>query len=201
MGRYIPESFKEKLKDEIDLREVALKYMTPASKRGTKSHKYFCVFHEDKGDPNLAVYDRKYICFRCRAHGDIFDLVQHFEKCTLDKAIEILSKEFGYYLPNDEGKQVKHVRLLLNSEEYQKFGLNIREMREVAQKNKKRHDQILMDKMKGIANRVNQVYHSSQNQDVRNACIELNKGNIALYNKGLLIKQRTRMRHASTQAN
>jgi DNA primase len=51
-----------------------------------------CPFHADAGRPNLTVYSRRWICYRCGERGDVIDFVQQIEHLEFRDAVARLSR-------------------------------------------------------------------------------------------------------------
>jgi DNA primase len=50
-----------------------------------------CPFHADAGRPNLTVYSRRWICYRCGERGDVIGFVQQIEHMGFRDAVARLS--------------------------------------------------------------------------------------------------------------
>jgi DNA primase len=52
-----------------------------------------CPFHQDRGRPNLHVYNRssRWICYRCGEHGDVIGFVQQMDNLTFREAVARLT--------------------------------------------------------------------------------------------------------------
>ena len=57
---------------------------------------YRCFAHQDNHpSAGLTKSGDKFHCFSCNYTGNIFDVVQHFEKCDLKTAMRILDYKFN----------------------------------------------------------------------------------------------------------
>ncbi len=57
---------------------------------------YCCIVHDDhRPSAGLTKQGDKFHCFACNYTGNIFDVVQHFEKCDLKTAMRILDDKFN----------------------------------------------------------------------------------------------------------
>lgn len=82
----------EEMKSRITMRELLESY-------GIYPHRgkniYKCFVHDDKSpSANIVKGCEKFHCFSCGFTGDIFDVVQHFEKCDLKTATKIIDDRF-----------------------------------------------------------------------------------------------------------
>lgn len=98
------ESFKEKLKDSNDIVSVVSKYVN--LERKGKRYWGCCPFHMEK-TPSFAVLDdgQYYICYGCKATGDVITFIQKIENCDFIDACKILAKNANLEMPsftNDE---------------------------------------------------------------------------------------------------
>lgn len=83
----------EEIKARVSMREL-LEHYNIYPTRGTNIYK--CPFHDDRR-PSASIIRvcDKFNCFACGWHGDIFDVVQHFEKCDHKTAMKIIDEKFG----------------------------------------------------------------------------------------------------------
>jgi len=83
----------EQIVSKIKLSDLALEY---GSKKGEKSNKYHCPFHDDK-DPSLSIDDSKgfWNCFGCEKKGNIVDFIVEAENCTPLEATKKLKEKAG----------------------------------------------------------------------------------------------------------
>ena len=60
-----------------------------------RGHHFYCPGCQplQKGNPELAIGDGHFECFRCGARGDVVGLVKLARKCDLEKAIAWLEAE------------------------------------------------------------------------------------------------------------
>lgn len=68
--------------------QVLARYGLHPNKSGFVS----CPFHGER-TASLKVWDDHFHCYGCERHGDIFDLVQHFENCDFTTALKLLGGE------------------------------------------------------------------------------------------------------------
>lgn len=55
-----------------------------------------CVFHSEKsGSMTIYAKDSLYFCYGCQAKGNIFQFVQHMEKCSFKEAVEKVREAVG----------------------------------------------------------------------------------------------------------
>lgn len=87
------------IKSRVSMAELLAKYnIFPF--RGTNI--YRCFVHDDKNpSANIIRGCDKFHCFACGWTGDIFDVVQYFEKCDHKKATEIINESFCLGLLKD----------------------------------------------------------------------------------------------------
>ena len=98
------ENFKEKLKESNDIVTVISKYVN--LERKGKRYWGCCPFHMEK-TPSFAVLDdgQYYICYGCKATGDVITFIQKIENCDFIDACKILAKNANLEMPsftNDE---------------------------------------------------------------------------------------------------
>lgn len=82
----------EEMKEQVGVRKLLESYgIYP--KRGKNI--YCCFAHNDK-NPSSGIMkdDQKFHCYACGFTGDIFDIVQHFDKCDLKTATKIIDERF-----------------------------------------------------------------------------------------------------------
>lgn len=129
------ESFKEKLKESNDIVSVISKYVN--LERKGKRYWGCCPFHMEK-TPSFAVLDdgQYYICYGCKATGDVITFIQKIENCDFIDACKILAKNANLEMPsftNDENvlKQKKEkdeiYRCLKDAALYYYHNLNLPE--------------------------------------------------------------------------
>ena len=92
----------DEIKNRVQMKDLLASYgINPV--RGTNI--YRCIFHEDrKPSANIIKNCEKFHCFSCQYSGDIFDIVEHFEKCNRKEALKILDSRFNLGLM----KQLTH---------------------------------------------------------------------------------------------
>lgn len=98
------ESFKEKLKENNDIVTTISKYVH--LERKGKRYWGCCPFHMEK-TPSFAVLEdgQYYICYGCKATGDVISFIQKMENCDFMDACKILAKNANIEMPtltNDE---------------------------------------------------------------------------------------------------
>lgn len=83
----------EEIKARVSMRDI-LEHYNIYPVRGTNI--YCCFAHQDK-NPSANIPRNRDIfhCFSCGWTGDIFDVVQHFEKCDRKTATKIIDEKFG----------------------------------------------------------------------------------------------------------
>ena len=87
-------SIIDDIKEKVSMLEVLEKYgQYPVRGRNN----YRCIAHSPDKRPSagLTKDGTKFHCFACNYTGNIFDVVQHFEKCDLKTAMRILDDKFG----------------------------------------------------------------------------------------------------------
>ena len=63
---------KEKLRASIPIESFYREYLGEPVRKANQGSTYFCIFHDDKKNPNLFVFnDGRYKCFACNEGGDI----------------------------------------------------------------------------------------------------------------------------------
>lgn len=85
----------ETIKSKLSIDEVIAEY-TQVHYNGN-TIKYNCTLHGTDTDPSGMIYkdQQKAWCFGCNTGGDIFDMVQLFERITLREAINKLARKIG----------------------------------------------------------------------------------------------------------
>lgn len=83
----------DEIKDKVSMLDVLQLYgQYPVRGRNN----YICFAHNDKHpSAGLTKSGDKFHCFACGYTGNIFDVVQHFEKCDLKTAMRILDYKFN----------------------------------------------------------------------------------------------------------
>ena len=96
------------VKNSVTISEAAREYGYIPNRSGF----ICCPFHAEK-TPSMKLYDRKYHCFGCGAHGSVIDFVGGlFNLSPLDAARK-LNTDFGLHLsetPPDREEQERHSR-------------------------------------------------------------------------------------------
>ncbi len=111
----LPPGFLDELRNRLSLAQVVgRKVMWDARKSNTAKGDFWapCPFHQEKS-ASFHVDDRKgfYYCFGCHAKGDAIGFVQETENVGFMEAIEILAREAGLPMPQqDRQAQVKSDR-------------------------------------------------------------------------------------------
>ena len=92
----------EQIKSRVSMRDVLEMYgIVPV--RGNNIYK--CFIHNDNNPSANIIKDcDKFHCFSCQWTGDIFDVVEHFEKCNRKEAMKIIDSKFDLGLM----KQLTH---------------------------------------------------------------------------------------------
>ena len=81
------------IKDRVSMLQV-LELYNQFPVRGNNN--YRCFAHDDRRpSAGLTKKGDKFHCFSCGWTGNIFDVVQYFEKCDIKKAMKILDDKFG----------------------------------------------------------------------------------------------------------
>ena len=95
----------EEIKARVSMRDL-LEHYNIYPTRGTNIYK--CPFHDDRR-PSASIIRAcdKFNCFACGWHGDIFDVVQHFEKCDHKTAMKIIDEKFGLELVGKLSREQK----------------------------------------------------------------------------------------------
>lgn len=96
----------EEIKYRVSMRDV-LEHYGVRPVRGTNI--YRCFLHDDSRPSANTFFDKKcncykFHCFPCNWTGDIFDVVEHFEKCNRKESMKIIDHKFGLGLY----KQLSH---------------------------------------------------------------------------------------------
>lgn len=88
--------------EEIKSRIPLQSFLTSQYGLEFKGKQALCPFHpRDSNTPSLTIYeDKKYYCFSCRAHGDIFAFVTAHENIDFKAALEKLAAIAGVELPS-----------------------------------------------------------------------------------------------------
>lgn len=84
----------DEIKEKVSMLEVLEKYgQFPV--RGRNNYRCFAHSPDKRPSAGLTKDGTKFHCFACGYTGNIFDVVQHFEKCDLKMAMRILDDKFG----------------------------------------------------------------------------------------------------------
>lgn len=95
----------EQIKDRVSMLQV-LEVYGQHSVRGKNN--YCCFIHIDKNpSAGLTKNGDKFHCFSCGWTGNIFDVVQHFEKCDVKTAMRILDDKFKLGVFRDLSREEK----------------------------------------------------------------------------------------------
>lgn len=95
----------EKIKQRVSMKDVLELYgIYPV--RGNNIYRCF-VHNDQKPSANIIKGCEKFHCFSCQYTGDIFDVVEHFEKCERKESIRILDNKFHLGLCKDLTKEEK----------------------------------------------------------------------------------------------
>ena len=77
----------KQVKAQIDPIRV-FEYYLPDMKKGGKTYKARCLWHEDNKHPNFTVYPEGYgHCFRCNKGLDVYGLIMDREQCDFATAV------------------------------------------------------------------------------------------------------------------
>lgn len=92
------ESFKERVKENNDIVTTISKYVH--LERKGKRYWGCCPFHMEK-TPSFAVLEdgQYYICYGCKATGDVIRFIEKIENCEFMDAIKILAKNANMQMP------------------------------------------------------------------------------------------------------
>lgn len=92
------ESFKEKIKENNDIVTTISKYVH--LERKGKRYWGCCPFHMEK-TPSFAVLEdgQYYICYGCKATGDVIKFIEKIENCDFMDACRILAKNANIEMP------------------------------------------------------------------------------------------------------
>ncbi|MBI5243357.1 MAG: DNA primase [Elusimicrobia bacterium] len=117
----IADSTLEDIRQRVDIVELVREYL-PNLKRGGRSWKACCPFHQEK-TPSFTVNPERQIfhCFGCQAGGDVFSFVMKMENLEFMEAVEKLAGRAGVRLAveaREEGPRQKERRLLLSAVEF-----------------------------------------------------------------------------------
>lgn len=84
----------DEIKEKVSMLEVLEKYgQFPV--RGRNNYRCFAHSPDKRPSAGLTKDGTKFHCFSCNYTGNIFDVVQHFEKCDLKTAMRILDDKFN----------------------------------------------------------------------------------------------------------
>lgn len=82
---------------QIDLVQVA-EMLTTVKRTGSGQGQILCPEHEDHR-PSCTVYTDHYFCFTCKAHGDVFRLVQLLRDISFPEALDWVAEATGIARP------------------------------------------------------------------------------------------------------
>jgi 5S rRNA maturation endonuclease (ribonuclease M5) len=99
----------KKLKPRIPVKEYFFSELGSPKQKNGNSQVFFCKFHDDKGTPNLTIFDDGgYKCFACEvAGGDVIDFHMRLHGTTLPITLEYLAKKYAPDLIKSKGKIVQ----------------------------------------------------------------------------------------------
>ena len=108
------------IKNKIDI-DTVLSWYTDVFYHQNK-WTFRCTLHGEDKHPSGVIYkdEGKFHCFSCQAHGDIFDVVQLFERLELIEAIKKLANFIGLEIkpfrkkPTDTDERLRQVELKTN---------------------------------------------------------------------------------------
>ena len=85
----------DEIKEKVSMLDVLQMYgQYPAKRYGGTNYK--CFVHSDaRPSAGFTKNGDKFHCFSCGWTGNIFDVVQHFEKCDMKTAMRILDDKFN----------------------------------------------------------------------------------------------------------
>ncbi|HQU02615.1 MAG TPA: CHC2 zinc finger domain-containing protein, partial [Acetobacteraceae bacterium] len=92
----LPASFLDELRARTSL--AALVGRTVRLVRSGREQKGCCPFHNEK-TPSFYVYDDRFHCFGCGAHGDAISFLTKSSGLSFIEAVEVLAQEAGITVP------------------------------------------------------------------------------------------------------
>lgn len=94
------------IKQRADITEVISDFLT-VSKKGV-AFVGICPFHNDT-TPSLYIKPetQTYTCFVCGAHGDVFEFVKEYNKCSFPEAVKYVANKYGIDITPDYTPEVK----------------------------------------------------------------------------------------------
>jgi len=106
LGRALPQSFVESVRDAADIAQVVSDYV-PLKRAGARL-KGLCPFHQEK-TPSFSVdpQNQLFYCFGCQTGGDVFKFVMLYEKVEFPEAVEMLAGRFGIALPKPTAREAE----------------------------------------------------------------------------------------------
>ncbi len=86
----------EAIKNQTNIVDLINEY-TPLTPKSSTTSVGLCVFHEET-TPSMMVNkdEKRFYCFGCQEHGDIFNFIQKKEGLTLPQAVTKLAARIGY---------------------------------------------------------------------------------------------------------
>lgn len=112
-GRNFSADFVERVKDSVDIVEVAQGFF-PLQKKGAR-FVALCPFHREKS-PSFSVNpnpgEQFFHCFGCQKSGDVLTLVMELDHLSFPEAVKVLARKGGVPLPDtprdpDEDKRLR----------------------------------------------------------------------------------------------
>ena len=100
MAGLIPQTFIDKLLDQIDIVDVVDRRVK--LKKSGKNYSARCPFHDEK-TPSFSVNQEKqfYYCFGCGASGNVIGFLINYENADFPQAIKILADSLGLEVPQE----------------------------------------------------------------------------------------------------
>ncbi|MBN8215170.1 MAG: DNA primase [Spirochaetes bacterium] len=100
------DTFKEQLKDRVDLAAIIGERIT-VQKKGTR-YLALCPFHNDHHpsmniDPNRGFFK----CFACGKGGDVFTFLMDYDHLSFPESVKYLAERYGIPLPEDHERAFK----------------------------------------------------------------------------------------------
>lgn len=81
--------------------------------------KALCPFHNDTHN-SLHIYEKRYYCFSCNAHGNIIDFVKNYFNLSFQNAIKKINTDFNLNLPIENNNLKENQQLNAQLEEKRK---------------------------------------------------------------------------------
>jgi DNA primase catalytic core len=105
----------DRIREATNLVEVVGRYVQ-LKKNGSR-YIGLCPFHKDKKTPSFSINNDLWICFGCRAGGNVFQFLQQIEGIPFPQALEQLSQETGIGLTNEGRRPITMAGRVHDSED------------------------------------------------------------------------------------